>query len=256
MSDEFRRHLETTCFTPEELTSRTRAIHEGVLRESKYLDGSNFRQIHPDDLALLFEQYDREFFQGECRKALGGSRLEFRLSRRMTSAGGKTTRFRPRRGPGAPWYEIAVSTTLLFQTFHDLDREIAVTGIPCHDRLEALQRIFEHELIHLAEMLVWTDSSCSAGRFQSIAHRLFGHTDHRHQLITPQERAFKKFRIHPGARVRFQMEGQTHVGVVNRVTQRATVLVEDPRGRPYSNGKRYRGFYVPLEMLELIEAEG
>lgn len=176
--------------------------------------------------------------------------LQFRLSKRMTSAGGKTTRFKPRGGP--EHFEIAVSTTLLFQTFHDVERPITVAGIVCRDRLEALQRVVEHEIVHLIEMLLWKHSSCSADRFQSIAARAFGHVEHTHQLITPRERALRKFGIRPGDSVRFELDGTTMVGVVNRITRRATVLVEDQRGMRYTDGKRYAKYYVPLAMLEPV----
>ena len=43
------------------------------------------------------------------------------------------------------------------------------------------------------------------------------------------------------------------VGVVNRITRRATVLVEDQHGLPYSDGKRYKKFYVPFGSLEAAE---
>ena len=33
----------------------------------------------------------------------------------------------------------------------------------------------------------------------------------------------------------------------------STVLVEDESGEPYSNGKRYRKFYVPVGMLEPVD---
>lgn len=165
-------------------------------------------------------------------------------------AGGKTARYTPRNGSGRPYYEISVSTTLLFHTFQDVDRPIVVCGLPCGDRLEALQRVMEHELVHLIEMLIWTKSSCSAARFQAIASRFFGHTDHRHQLVTPVEKAITQFGIRPGDRVRFRFDGVEHVGKVNRISRRATVLVEDQRGPRYSDGKRYAKFYVPMAMLE------
>ena len=108
-------------------------------------------------------------------------------------------------------------------------------------------------MTHLIEMLIWVDSSCSAPRFQSIANRFFGHTDHRHQLITPREQAFSKFGIKAGDRVSFRIDGQPHTGVVNRITKRATVLVEDSSGVRYSDGKHYAKFYVPVGMLEPVE---
>ncbi len=71
-----------------------------------------------------------------------------------------------------------------------------------------MQRVLEHELIHLAEMLVWDDSNCAADKFQSIAHRLFGHTEHKHELVTQHERAAKKFNVRVGTMVLVPTRGQ------------------------------------------------
>ena len=125
-----------------------------------------------------------------------------------------------------------------------------MSGIECRDRLEALQRILEHELVHLIEFILWQQSSCSAARFQSVANRFFSHTEHTHQLITPRERAFAKFGLKAGSRVSFRVDGQHYVGIVNRITKRATVLVEDSRGTRYTDGKRYAKFYVPVGQLK------
>jgi hypothetical protein len=239
-------------FSADEIAGKTREIYDTLLRESRYLDAGNFSWIHPDDVERMFDLYDGLFFGGAVRKLLGAMPLYFRLSRRMTSAGGQTKRSRTRDASGATVrteYEIAVSTTLLFQTFEEDHRPVVMSGIECRDRLEALQRVVEHETTHLVEMLIWWESSCSAPRFQSIARRFFGHTDCRHQLITPREHAFTKFGIKAGDRVSFEMEGKTYVGVVNRITRRATVLVEDPAGQRYTDGKHYAKFYVPVSML-------
>lgn len=134
-------------------------------------------------------------------------------------------------------------------------KPIVMSGIECRDRLEALQRVVEHEMVHIMEMLVWVDSKCTRPRFQSIANRHFAHTDHRHQLITPRERALVEYGIQPGRRVSFRFEGRHYVGLVNRVTKRATILVEDATGQRYSDGKAYTKFYVPVNMLELVEKE-
>jgi len=223
-----------------------------MLRRSHVLDAANFTQIHTGDLQQLFQLYDDLFFAGTCRRQLGAVPLSFRISRRMTSAGGKTTRLFRRGESRARSYEITVSSTLLFQTFHDVKRPIMVTGILCHSRLDALQRIFEHELVHLIEMLLWETSQCSQPRFQTIAATRFGHTEHRHELVTPRERAESQFGLRPGTRVWFQLDGRKYAGVVNRITRRATVLVEDPSGQLYSDGRTYSKFYVPFEMLHRI----
>jgi len=256
MATGVQRLIETKKFSPDEIAARTREIYDTILRESEYIDAGNFTRIHPADVERLFDLYDDLFFDGGNRKLLGDTPVGFRLSKRMTQAGGKAGRWELRDDSGKvvrKEYEIAVATTLLFQTFQEDHRPVIMSGIECCDRLAALQRVIEHEMTHLIEMLIWVDSSCSAPRFQSIANRFFGHTDHRHQLITPREQAFTKFGIKTGDRVSFRIDGQHHTGVVNRITKRATVLVEDESGEPYSNGKRYRKFYVPVGMLEPVD---
>jgi len=253
MSTEFKQLLKTQQLDSALVRERTREIYERSLSESRHMTSGNFTAFHAEDLDRLFNLYDDTFFSGECKRLLEDSPLEFRISRRMTSAGGKTTRVtrrRPKKNQPKQSFEIAVSSTLLFQTFHDVDRSISVTGIECKDRFEALQRVFEHELVHLLEMLLWKDSSCSRPRFQQIASRWFAHAEHTHQLITPRERALAKFGIQAGDHVCFVFEGQRYQGFVNRITKRATVLVQDPTGTRYSDGHSYRKFYVPVELLQ------
>jgi hypothetical protein len=223
-------------------------IHVDVLRRSKHIRQPNFTSIHTGDLEFLFQVYDERFFGNQCRSALNGSRIRFRLSRRMTSAGGATTRLLWDKGETG--YEIAIATSLLFDSLRAGDRPITVAGVECHSRLEALQRIFEHELIHLAEQLCWQKSDCSAARFQNIAARYFLHRAHTHNMVTRKERAASAgLRI--GSRVSFIFEGRQLTGRLNRITKRATVLVEDPNGTAFSDGLRYKTYYVPLALLNI-----
>ncbi len=243
----------STTWESGQISARTRVIHAELLRQSRYLDTANFTCIHPTDLERLFSEYDERFFQSTIQEQLLGHSLRFALSKRLTSSGGQTKRTIDRR-TGVSKYEISVSTTILFGSFDGEDhRPIQVSGIVCHDRLEALQRVMEHELVHLVEMLIWGQSSCAKGRFQSIAYRFFGHTHHRHQLITPKEKAVCQFGIKTGMRVRFSDKNIQREGMVNRINRRATVLVEDPHGVPYSDGKRYLKFYVPIPLLSPVD---
>ena len=243
---------------PEAVAAGTEAIRQAVLRESRCITHPQFQKIGLDDLERLFSLYDRQFFDGwlgPAVKARTGGPLAFRLSRTMTRAGGKTTRIR-RRSSDGKWreeYEIAVASRMLFMTFSEVERPVTVSGLPCTDRLQALQRIMEHEIIHLAELLVWGRSSCSRRRFKTLAASIFGHADTKHALVTPPEHAAVRHGLGLGRMVEFEFEGRRLVGRVNRIHRRATVLVEDAGGRRYSDGKRYQRFYVPLAMLALHE---
>ena len=155
-------------------------------------------------------------------------------------------------GNGEASYEIAIATSLLFDAFGNGDRRITVGGLECNNRLEALQRIFEHELIYLVEQLCWQNSDCSAVRFHNIAARYFLHRTHTHSMVTRKERAADAgFRI--GAQFSFIFEGKRLTGRLNRITKRATILVEDPAGIPFSDGLRYKPYYVPIPLLEPAE---
>jgi len=244
--------VESTTLAAENISGRTAQVHAAVLSKSKYIDGPNFTRIHPADLEILFAEYDNNFFQGQINETLGTIPLYFRLSRRMTNSGGKTAYHGDRSG--RRWYEIGVSTAILFECFTGEDhRPIMASGITCRDRLDALQRVMEHELVHLIEMLLWGKSSCSQPRFHAMTLRFFGHTTNKHLLITPREKALVKFGVRPGVVVRFKFEGVERTGIVNRVSRRATVLVEDREGQRYSNGKHYIKFYVPVQLLEAVE---
>ncbi|HKI17237.1 MAG TPA: SprT-like family protein [Isosphaeraceae bacterium] len=245
------------AYPAEEVERRARRIYDAILSDSPQIKQGNFTVIGTDDLARLFGWYDQEFFRGRLAEMLledGVYPIDFRLSRRLVSAAGQTirqVRQLPRSGhpPTKIEYEITISTTLLYNTFQNVDRTVTVGGLVCRDRLEALQRIFEHELLHLAEFLGWGRSNCRAMNYHALSRRIFAHEGAFHDLITPRETARAAFDIHIGDRVRFELDGMQYSGLVNRITRRATVLVEDPRGQPFTDGKFYRRFYVPLPLL-------
>lgn len=246
--------LETQIGT-EETTARQRALRfdrilKKVTSDSRTIRKPNFDALHRVDLELLFRETDREFFGGNTIRELErrGCPLQFRVSSRMTRSGGVTTSRVPLDNSGPTEFEIAISSTLLFESFRD-GEPISVTGVVCENRLQAMQRIMEHEMIHLIEMLLWNDSSCSAKRFQSIARRIFGHRQSTHQLLTPTDTARTQHNIRAGDWVSFVFEQQQYFGYVNRITRRATVLVPSRRGTKYSDGKRYQKYYVPLSLL-------
>jgi len=244
------RHLNVTA----EIRADSNAqIAESILHSAGSFSEPDFWEISSRDLRCLFDAYDAHYFRGQLRRTLNDIPLEFRVSSRMTKAGGKTSSWRAERNAPAVRFEIAISSTLLFHTFSGVDiaRPIRVTGLACSNRLEALMRVMEHEIVHLSELMGWNASSCRQDRFRSIAFRTFGHTDHRHTLATPREHA-STLGILAGAAVHFNFRGKRLYGIVNRVTRRATVLVPDPDGERFSDGQTYLRYYVPLQSLELV----
>ena len=249
--------LLTITNSPEVVAARMMGIHEAVLKGSRCIRQPNFVRINIDDLARLFELYDREFFGGWMAPAVKAATpipLVFRLSSTMTRAGGKTIRHRQRMPNGDAYchYEIAIASRMLFMTFGNVDRPVVACGLTCTDRLQALQRIFEHELLHLAEFLVWDESSCSGIRFKKLARSIFGHLSTKHALVTPGEQAFVRHGVRVGSTVEFTFQGRRLLGRVNRIKHRVTVLVEDAEGMSYSDGRKYLKFYVPMPGLRAV----
>ena len=210
-----------------EVEARKRRIYESLLSQSRHVRDGNFRVIGADDLDRLFNWYDREFFAGRLGEMLMEDEAYpcgFRLSRRLVSAAGQTMReVRRVDRHGKPFakvnYEITISATLLFNTFQDVDRQVTVGGLVCNDRVEALQGIFEHELLHLAEFLAWGKSNCRAPNFHRLSRRIFAHEGAFHDLITPREQARAAYDIRIGDYVRFELDGAQHAGRVNRITR-------------------------------------
>lgn len=250
-------------FSPAEVEQRLAVVREHVARHAPSLHQPNFRRIGSKDLAETMAAYNRHVFDGRLvalinERAAAG--LSFRVAPRMTRVGGHTERVRryekspDGRRVASDRYEIAVSSTLLFESFRGDDhRPIVVCGHTCADRLAAYLRIFEHELTHLLELLTFDNSSCKQRRFHGIASGIFGHTAFVHELIRPKERAAIEHGIRVGRWVKFRHDGRELVGMVNRVTRRATVLVPDPKGQLMSDGRKYLTWYVPPGELTVIE---
>jgi hypothetical protein len=227
---------------------RRSLIRADMLARSRSIQSPQFLRAGPADLRLLFDGYDRHFFNGTLGvglRAQSAVPLALVWSGRLRSSGGVTTRSR-RRGTVA--YRIAVSQPLLFDNFKN-GETATVVGLPCVDRLDGLMRIFEHELLHLHEFLAFGQSNCSRPRFQNLAAAHFGHAAHQHRLTTPRQRTLAQTPWRPGMAVTFLHDGQSLSGRVNRIHTRATVLVPSRHGVRYTDGQRYQKFYVPVGLL-------
>jgi hypothetical protein len=221
-------------------------IQQAVLANSRDIKDPNFDAIHPRDLRYLFTQYDVRFFDGLCAPALERG-LKFKFSNRMTVRGGITKRIQEHSGE--VHFEVVIASAMLFDGFREPGQGATVCGLECAHRLDALQRIFEHELLHLLEFLCWETSDCAKPRFQEISARIFLHRAHTHSLLTRRALAAKS-EIVRGSLVSFPFQGRQLRGRVARISKRATVLVEDPAGPRYTDGKHYEKYSVPISALK------
>ena len=250
--NELLRFIRSRKFAPARRKAMQSEVFEHLVLNSSNMRSGNFDVVSAADLGMLFCVTDELFFDGAITRYVEThveKPLTFRLSTRMTTAGGTTTMTNPGGPRRESEFEIAVATTPLFGTFK-ITSEAKVGGLVCGTRLEALQRIMEHEIIHLVELLATDDSNCQAKQFRTWVRDCFGHRESNHQLMTPSDIARKTMGIRCGDEVVFNLNGDRYRGTVNRITKRATVLVKDPKGTRYTDGQRYAKFYVPLQQLK------
>lgn len=238
-----------------ESEARRERIRQQILATSRSIQIPNFVYFNDRDLWALYEHYDRLFFDRQLSKAVsdqGEDALELRYSGRLRSSGGVTRRI---RYPNRPHFRfvIEISRNILLQNFRTPCETATVAGRVCNDRLDALMRIMEHELLHLVEYLVFDQTCCADLRFQSVAYAVFGHTAHQHAMTTRRSRVLADTPFRPGHRVCFTLNNQKFQGIINRIHTRATVLVESSQGQQYNDGKRYLKFYVPIRCLRRLD---
>lgn len=218
---------------------------------SENVKSSTIERISPRDIELLYDLYDRLFFQ-QWFKANFKGKLKFSLSSRMTRSAGLT--FCPKNidkiKPEELVLEIRLGVDFFFQ-YDDIDGAKKVGGICTKDSVDALLLVFEHELCHVIEYLLYRKSSCRGSRFKDIAGNLFGHTESYHGLPTQRQIASEKLGYKLGDTVTFTSEGNQLSGILYRINKRATVMVKDNNGSFVdAKGVKYDKYYVPLSLLE------
>lgn len=168
------------CLPEGDILSKRAAVRRDLLGASRCIDRPQFEAIHHDDVGLLFARYDAVFFSTQLTEALAEHETVFRVSRRLKKSAGLTTLT---ERPGQRTYGIAIASDLLLGNFDPPGEAVSVAGVPCADRVAGLQIVFEHELVHLIELLVWGRTECAADRFGTIAAGVFGHRSTYHQLL-------------------------------------------------------------------------
>lgn len=225
-------------------------ICDMLILESQNIKSHTISSISVTDLKLIFELYDRHFF-GNWFKEKCKSRLKFSLSRRMTKSAGLTIcpKNIDKIKPEELVIEIRIGVDFFFQ-YGLIEGSKTVCGIRTENSLQALLLVFEHEICHAIEFILYKSSKCSGSRFKTIANNIFGHTDSYHKLPTHRQIASQKFGLNIGDAVNFTFDGRKMSGFIYSINKRATVMVKDKNGNLFDRyGNRYSKYYVPINML-------
>jgi len=238
----------------EEIQCKRTQMAEQLMQKSSGIKSPQLTSISTVDLQLLFELYDETFFQNWFQNHFNG-KMKFSLSRKMTNSAGKTLcpKNISKIKPGDLVLEIRIGVDF-FLYYGQLAKSNTVCGLKTTNSLEALLLVFEHELCHVLEFLLFGKSSCKGVRFKTMAGNMFGHTDSYHKLPTNKQIANKVFGLKIGDAVSFRHKERRLTGLLYNVNKRAVVLVPDRSGMLADRqGKRYTKYYVPLTLLDGIK---
>lgn len=232
------------------ITNKRAAIKKLLFENSKNIKSENFSQIADSDLYILFKLYDEIFLQSWFKENFKG-KIIFKLSKQLSKSAGNT---RTKKNiadirPEDVEIEIKISLNHLVN-FNKTDRLKYVGGIEAVSVLDGLMLVFEHELCHAIEFLICFKSSCNKKPFKNLIFNLFGQTETTHKLVSANEVNIRTFGLKPGDSVKFQFNGKTLKGFIQRINKRATVMCSDRQGNYIDkSGKRYKKFYVSLDRL-------
>ena len=197
------------------IKAKRKTVTEGILKESTNINSVKISSIGVLDLRILYEYYNRIFLDNWFKNNFKGQIL-YELSRRMTKSAGitKCPKNISHLKPEQVQITICIGVDFFFK-FDHLEGSKNVCGIEAHNSLEALQIVFEHELIHAIEFLMFHTSNCNEQRFKATAKNLFGHTQSHHQMPTNREIASEKLGINIGDKVQFMFENKRLNGMKN-----------------------------------------
>lgn len=240
-------------YNDETIKTKRKAVTEGLLKESTNINSGKIECISVLDLCILYEHYDKNFFNNWFKNNFKGQIL-YELSRRMTKSAGITKC--PKNISQMRLEQVRIIICIgveFFFRFDHLEGSKIVCGIEAHNSLEALQIVFEHELIHALEFLMFHTSNCNGQRYKDTAKNIFNHTQSHHQMPTNRKIASEKLGINIGDKVQFLFEDKRLNGYVANICKRATVMAVNSNGTYVDKkGIRYIKYYVPLEGLEKL----
>lgn len=238
----------------DEIKKKRASIASLFIEKSANVKSSYITSISAYDLRILYEIYDKVFLQDWFRRNYKG-KMKFSLSGRMTKSAGKT--ICPKNissmEPEKVVLEIRIGIDFFLGRGH-LATGCNVCGLETGSSLEALLLVFEHEICHALEILLFGKSSCRGERFKKMAANLFGHKESSHKMPTNRQIAQSVFGFSVGDSVSFKYKEKQLRGLLYNIKKRAVVIVPDKNGQLIDReGVRYSKYYVPLKMLTTVK---
>lgn len=230
--------------SPDEIHDRRAAILAELCRIDEGFSEIPVRTIRARTLEAMLRGYDTLFFQGALCRAYGS--LTVTLSPRLLSAAGKFV-YSINRSTRLNKAEIRMSSDFLTRLECG---PFFLNGLTVSTPQEAFLLVFEHELCHALEIALYGETGHSR-RFLSLANKLFGHTEMKHNLPTRKSEAAQSG-ITVGARCSFMYQDRTYTGQITYVGKTATVMVQSAAGEYRDKrGRRYAKYRVPLNQLTI-----
>jgi hypothetical protein len=179
--------------TKEQTEYLRRKIHKEIVKKHGHV-------LNDQVLQDLFDAYDKEFFNNEIKKHAKKKNytFSFAIGEKMTSTAGVCS-FKTRECK----IQIKISRPIYNEIFSKGENSHRLGGLLCYDKLECVQLIFEHELIHaLIDLFCPEIMQRQAGykkrgnthpkTFTEAAFWQFGHTEYRHDLLGGEGSALEK----------------------------------------------------------------
>lgn len=221
--------------------SRRAQILARLLMADEGFSSIPVRSVSQDTLDLMLSLYDTLFLDDAVKRL----NIQVTLSSRLTSAAGKFLYVRGAFGR-IRQSEIRMSSDFLLR----LDRgPFELNGLSVSTPQEAFLLVFEHELCHALEAMLYGKTSHSA-RFMALAHGLFGHSATRHKLPTRRQEAAEEGLL-VGSHASFSYHDSELTGIITYIGKTATVMVPSFSGVYRDrHGRRYDKYRVQLHHLK------
>lgn len=225
-------------------------VKKKLFEKSKHIKTVDFKEIYNNDLYLLYILYDEIFLQSWFKSNFKGN-ITFKLSKQLSRSAGntKTKKNIDELKEDDIEFEIKISANHLLN-FDKVDRSKYVGGIEAKSKLDSLMLVFEHELCHVIEFLLYKRSDCSKQDFKDLIFNLFGQHETTHKLVSAKEVDYQKYKLLVGDNVSFNYEGIEIYGIINKINKRAIVMSPSKCGKYVDKkGQHYTKYYVPLNCL-------